>query len=117
MKVGYIIGPFRAPSQWEMAQNIRNAEILGYHVAALGAMPLIPHSNTGNFHGTFTDEFWIEGTKELLHRADFAITVAALDLPWKYSTGSVGEVKECLRREMPVFHDLSALKLWLKENQ
>lgn len=23
MKVGYIIGPFRAPSQWEMAQNIK----------------------------------------------------------------------------------------------
>ena len=62
MKLGYIIGPFRAPTAWEIEQNVRNAERLGLEVAKLGAFPIIPHAITRFFHGLLSDEFWLEGT-------------------------------------------------------
>ena len=115
MKVVYIIGPFRGKSHWEVAENVRNAERLGLEVAKLGAMPLIPHKNTENFDGLLTDEFWIEGTKELLRRSDAAITVTAIEIDYSKSTGSRGEVHEMLEiLKRPVFHDLTDLKRWLK---
>jgi hypothetical protein len=46
MKFGYIIGPFRAPTVWQVEQNIRIAEELGFEVAQLGVFPIIPHANT-----------------------------------------------------------------------
>lgn len=114
MKLGYIIGPFRAPTLWEIANNVRNAETLGLEVAKLGAFPIIPHANTFLFHGQLTDEFWLGGTSVLLSRADFAITVGAIQKPWRQSTGSVAEValaKEC---NIPMFHHLHQLGIWLK---
>lgn len=116
MKVVYIIGPFRGKTHWQVYQNVLNAERLGLEVAKLGAMPLIPHKNTENFDGLLDDEFWVEGTKELLRRADAAITVEALGINWRASTGSSGEVHEMedvLKR--PVFHNLATLARWLAE--
>ena len=114
MKVVYIIGPFRGKSHWEVAENVRNAERLGLEVAKLGAMPLIPHKNTENFDGLLTDEFWIEGTKELLRRGDAAITVAAIGIDYTKSDGSLGEVIEMEKiLKRPVFHYLHSLQQWL----
>ena len=53
MKLIYIIGPYRANIQWILAQNVRNAQMLGFEVGKLGAMPVIPHKNTENFNGLF----------------------------------------------------------------
>jgi hypothetical protein len=97
MKVIYIAGPYRAPTAWGIAENVRAAERVGLEVARAGAMPLIPHANTAHFHGECTDELWIEGTLELLRRCD-----AAVFLPnWHHSTGSRCEWAECMRRDMP----------------
>jgi hypothetical protein len=113
MKIVYVIGPFRAPTNWDVCKNVRCAEALGLEVAKLGAMPLIPHKNTENFNGLLDDVFWIEGTQELLRRADAAITVEAMGANWKQSVGSVGEVKEMTKLGKPTFHSLDSLKLWL----
>jgi hypothetical protein len=115
MKLGYIIGPFRAPTNWEIQQSVRNAEILGLEVARLGAFPVIPHKNTENFYGLLTDEFWLQGTEGLLLKCDFAITVAAICLPWEQSSGSVGEVRTCKLNNIPLFHNLPRLATWLKQ--
>jgi hypothetical protein len=118
MKVVYVIGPYRGKTHWEVVENVRRAEQLGLKVAMLGAMPLIPHKNTENFDGLLDDDFWLEGTKELLRRADAAITVEALDLPWRYSVGSAGEVKEMVDvLKRPVFHSLDSLRLWLTDQR
>jgi hypothetical protein len=113
MKVVYVIGPFRAKYHWLVCNNVRNAERLGLKVAKLGAMPLIPHKNTENFDGLLTDQFWIEGTKELLDRADAAITVEAIGIDWTGSQGSVGEVERCRETGKPCFHTLPDLLAWL----
>ena len=118
MKFGYVIGPFRAATTWGIAKNVHNAALVGAELIALGVFPVIPHKNTDVFHGTSSDEFWIEGTKLLMERtADFAITVEALGLPWKHSAGSVGEVEHMLHLNRPVFHSLRPLRAWLEHEE
>lgn len=114
MRVIYIIGPFRAKTNWDVQLNVRTAEMLGLEVARLGAMPLIPHMNTANFDGLLTGQFWVNGTLELAARCDAAITVEALGHSIQGSKGSEGEIAqfEALRR--PVFRTLPALRAWLE---
>jgi hypothetical protein len=109
MKVVYIAGRFRGNTAWEVAENVRIAERVGFEVARLGAMPLIPHANTAHFDGTFTAEFWLEGTLELLRRCDADLTVDN----WLKSAGAQLEVVEARKRGMPVFHDHGDLAEWL----
>lgn len=117
MKVIYVIGPFRAPTPYEVRQNIRAAEQVGLEVARLGAMPMIPHMNTANFDGQLTARFWIEGTLELASRCDAAITVEALGYSIKGSKGSEGEIAQFGALRRPVFRTLSALRAWLESAQ
>lgn len=93
----YIAGPFRAPTAWGMAENVRAAERVGLAVARLGAMPLIPHANTAHFHGEGEDQLWVDGTLELLRRCDAAVFIPG----WPKSSGSRGEWEEARRIGMP----------------
>jgi hypothetical protein len=117
MKVVYIIGPFRAKNHWEVMQNVLRAEMLGLVVARSGSMPLIPHKNTENFNGLLDDDFWLEGTKELLRRCDAAITVEAINYSCDDSAGSKGEIDEMIKLGRPVFRSLPGLLAWLKKEQ
>jgi len=108
MKVAFIAGPFRGKNAWEVEQNIRRAEEVGFEVAKLGIMPLIPHTNTRFFDGTLTDEFWLEGTQELLKRADMVVLTSP-DAP-KVSEGTFGEVELSGTINIPVYESVEALK-------
>lgn len=112
VKVVYIAGPFRAETAWGIECNIRRAEELGWWVAFLGAMPLIPHANTRFFHGSMPDEFWLKGTLELMRRCD---AVALVD-GWEASSGARVEVEEARRLGIPVFTSIHHLEDWLKGN-
>lgn len=103
MLVIYVAGPFRSPTQWGIAENIRAAERIGLLVARAGAMPLIPHANTAHFHGQCDDQFWLNGTVELLRRCDAAVFIPK----WHLSSGSCGEMREAARLDMP-FLDLGS---------
>lgn len=109
MRVIYIAGPYRGKSAWAVEQNIRRAEELAFQVAEAGAMPLCPHANTRNFNGTLTDEFWIEGTLELLRRCDAVILVKG----WEKSSGTRGEIEEAKKLDLPLFYDQCELRAWL----
>jgi hypothetical protein len=97
MKVIYIAGPVRAPTPWDVTENIRAAERWAFEVAKLGFMPLCPHSNTGHFHGSLSETFFIDGTAELLRRCDGAVFIPG----WPKSMGSQGEFKICAERRIP----------------
>ncbi len=106
MRVVYIAGPFRAPTSWGVAQNVRAAEVVGLLVANAGAMPLIPHANTAHFDGEATGQFWLDGTMELMRRCDAVVLVPG----WEGSVGACAEKAEADRLGLPVFaYDLERL--------
>jgi hypothetical protein len=109
MKIVYIAGKFRGADAWEVHKNVQEALKVGFEVAYRGGMPLIPHSNTHPFDGTFEDAFWLQGTLELLRRCDAVMTISN----WKASKGATAEVEEAKRLGIPVFEDLSELMRWL----
>ena len=113
MKIVYVAGPFRGANGWEIEQNVRRAEKLGYQVCHMNAMPLIPHANTRCFHGVGEDQFWLDGTMELLRRCDAVI----LTHDWERSKGACAEVEEANRLGLPVFHHLHQLARWLVEGR
>lgn len=111
MKVVYIAGPFRAKTAWQVEQNVRRAEEAALEVARLGAVPLCPHTNTRFFDGELTDDFWLDGTVELLIRSDAILMVDG----WRESAGATREYYTACERRMPVFFVdyLAALEDWL----
>ena len=113
MKIVYVAGPFRGKTAWDVEQNVRRAEEMGFKVAELGAMPLMPHANTRFFNGLFTDDFWITGTLCLLERCDAMIVLPG----WENSTGTKGEIRLCEDRDIPYFFKLNDLKEWLESFQ
>jgi hypothetical protein len=109
MRVVYVAGKFSAPDQWQRSRNVRAAETVAFAVAEVGAMPLNPLANTANFFGTLRDEFWYDGTLELLRRCDAVILVPG----WEGSKGVAAEVKEAERLGMKVFTRVEELKEWM----
>ena len=121
MKVVYIAGPFTASTAWQIEQNVRRAEEVALKVAKLGAMPLCPHTNTRFFHGQCTEEFWYEGTLELLRRCDAVYVVEHGDGTYT-SVGVTREIYEAKKMQIPVFNAAfdseeawAALIEWFKE--
>ena len=99
----YIAGPYRAPTTWEIHQNIHNARAWGAVVAKHGAYPIIPHSNTAHMDGAADDKLWLAGTLELMRRCDAAIFING----WQNSKGSLIEHKTAKELHIPVL-DVSA---------
>lgn len=110
IRVVYIAGPFRDHTAWKVEQHVRLAEDLSYAVAQLGAMPLCPHTNTRYSHGTLTEQFWLDGTLELLSRCDAVIVTG----DWKQSEGARAEVIAARQLSIPVFETIDALREWLR---
>lgn len=110
MRLVYIAGPFRGATPWDVHCNVHEAELLGLEVAKLGIYPVIPHAMTRNFDKLLTDQFWLDGTLELMMRCDALITTER----WNLSSGARTEV-ETMRSLFPhkqVFHSLDSLKAW-----
>ncbi len=105
-------GKFSGANTWEVRQNVNAAEKVAFQVAELGAMPLCPHTNTANFFGTISEEFWYEGTLELLRRCDAVILAPG----WGASKGVAAELAEADARGLPVFHSTDTLAIWLQEH-
>lgn len=101
MKTIYVAGPFRAPTTWQIEQNVRAAESLGLLVAKCGAMPIIPHANTRFFQGELPDSFWLDGTLELLKRSDGM----AVRRGWQTSSGTRGEIAWAEANRLPIFYE------------
>lgn len=109
MKVVYVAGPYRAPTHWGVVQNIRRAEEVGLEVAKLGVMPCVPHLASGSFGGEMPEEFWLEGTMDLLRRCDAVVLVPG----WRESRGTLDELCEAGALKIPVFYSPATLGRWL----
>ena len=111
MKLVYVAGRFSGVNRACVERNIAAAVEVGLGVAKVGAMPVVPHSNTSHedYEALQPYEFWIEGTMALLERCDALITVPG----WEASDGACGEVKRAGELGMPRFHSLVELEEWL----
>lgn len=110
MRVVYTAGRFRGKTPWDVAQNVRRAEVAALEVARSGAMPLCPQANTSLFDGQLAGWFWVDGTLELMRRCD---AVYVFDEQWRKSEGTVGEILEAISLSLPVFLTLAVLQDWV----
>lgn len=118
MKTIYIAGPFRAATAWAVENNIRAAERWGLEVARLGAAPVIPHTMYRFFHGTLSDDFWLEAASTLLLLCDGMLVIEHLfSSTWRESKGTNAEVLKMLQLERPTFFlddfEEGALATWI----
>src|SRR5689334_3714622 len=110
MKVVYVAGPFRGPTHWAIAQNIRAAEALALEVWKLGNVAVIyPHANTAHFTGELQDRAFLEADLEILRRCDAVIFTP----DWERSEGAIDEREEAIVHNIPIFHEVADLKYWL----
>jgi len=103
----YVIGPFRAPTEYQRRKNIAMAEAVALGVAESGAHFFCPHMHTAHFDGLLTDEYWLGLGIAWLAECDAAVLVPGwqdyLDpSSQRASRGSIAEVAECGRLGMEV---------------
>jgi hypothetical protein len=111
MKVIYIAGPYRAPSEWDVVLNIRSAEAAALNVWRNGGAAICPHKNTAMFGGACPDEGWLQGDLEILRRCD---AVFAIDLWWE-SVGAKAEIELAGSLGIPVLYKFKEVKDFLRD--
>ena len=99
LKVIYILGKYRAATEWGVEQNIQAAEQAALYVWQLGGVALCPHKNTAHFGGACPDETWLAGYLEMLRRCDAAYAM----VDWRESKGATAEVELAESLGLPVF--------------
>lgn len=97
----YIAGKFRGPTPLDVRRNVEAARDLGFRVAQAGGYPVIPHTMTVDFDKQLTDEFWLQGTMELLKRCDAIVLTAN----WMQSSGARAELVMAESLNMPSWFD------------
>ncbi len=89
-----------------MEQNIRHAETLALEVWRAGYAAICPHSNTRFYQGAAPDNVWLDGDLAILAKCDAILMTDN----WEKSSGARAEMQFALRRFIPVFTSLEALK-------
>lgn len=120
----YVAGPF-SPTVSQKARglsvkqaiedNTNRAIIAGYDLAALGVMPIVPHTAHGGHPMLETIQpydHWIEATEELLMRCDLALFLPR----WEESRGARHESNLCAREGIAQFGSVLELQNWLCGN-
>jgi len=110
MKVIYIAGPYRGPTNWAIEQNIRRAEELALEVWKLGHAAICPHANTRFFQGELPDENWLDGDLEIMRRCDAVL----LTEDWEKSFGAREEFIHAIEIGVRVFETIEELKEFFK---
>jgi hypothetical protein len=109
MKLICIAGPYRAKTEHEVLNNIRNAEALAIKVWQSGCACICPHKNTAFLGGVADDEVWLRGAVEMVERADAVLCVDG----WQLSEGASREVVAARNRLVPVFERFEDFERWL----
>ena len=100
MKLAYVAGPYRAPTESGVVANIRAAEAVAIELWKMGYAVICPHMNTALMGGVCPDDVWLKGDLVMLRRCDLVVTVPG----WSASMGATEEVKEADMRGIEVFH-------------
>lgn len=121
MKLVYIAGSYRAKGDATVAGNIERAKRRAVEVCEkLGDsdwFPLTPHLNTAHFEDQsaltgISDEYWLDGTMQLMACCDAVLLVDAKSTT--ASSGTRAEIAEAVRLGTPVFGTIEELIEYVK---
>lgn len=99
MKVVYVAGPYTAETDWQRGINIKKADIVNAQLWRFGFCSICPHKITAFYSGLCDESVFIEGGLEILRRCDVVVLVEG----WVKSGGTLGEIEEAIRLEIPVY--------------
>jgi len=115
MKVAYIAGKYRAKTEWEVQQNIRNAEAVALEYWRQDFAVICPHKNCAFLGGACDDSVWLNGDLEILKRCDIIVMLEG----WEQSEGACHERavaiehgKEIVYRVTTTETELEVAKIW-----
>lgn len=107
-RVVYVAGPYRAPYEYQVMENILAARNVAAEIWKMGGVALCPHLNTMLMGGIVEDDAFLSGCLELLWRCDAVLMIGE----WGTSTGSMLERDQAIRMGIPVFYDLEEARRW-----
>lgn len=97
----YIAGPYSAPTQEGIEENVKAAQKLGAELMTAfpgKVLAVVPHSIGKGLEDRGDYKFWCAATLELMKRCDGVV----LRHNWHNSPGALGEVDAALRLRMPI---------------
>ena len=97
MKLIYVAGPYSAPTESGVFDNIMRARAKGLELWKLGYGVITPHMNTA-FMGLTYEEV-MPGDLEILSRCDAIYLLKG----WRQSKGAVREWKRALTRGLEIY--------------
>ncbi len=100
MIVFYTAGPYRALGAWRTELNIRIAENAAQMLRRHGQYVICPHTNCRYSDYDVRDEQYLAETMELMRRCDVVLVLPG----WQDSAGTIGEINEAERRQMPLLY-------------
>ena len=83
----YVAGPFGAPTEFQIHQNIERAFAVAAALWAKGYGVLCPHANTANMGGLATREMFLRGDLAWVAVTDIIVMMDT----WLLSQGAIGE--------------------------
>lgn len=107
----YVAGPYRADTIYKIKKNIEKAEETAMELWKAGFSVICPHKNTAFFDGELSDDSWMIGGLEVLHRCNALFLMG----DWEYSKGSIKEEKYAVENGIPIFHNVSHAVDYFKE--
>lgn len=110
MKIVFIAGPYRAPTEWGVHSNIQRAEQAAVAIWKLGISVICPHKNTAYFGGAAPDRVWLDGAQEQLRRSDAIFLVSGFER----SEGAQNEIALAKELGLPIFKKIEEVEHWLK---
>jgi hypothetical protein len=111
VRLVYICAPFRGPTEWARAENVRNAERFALSVWRCGAVAISPQANSSRFDGQMPDQVFLDGYLELLRRCD-ALLVCGPE-----SAGMAAEVALAREIALPIFYTVEELSDWIRREE
>lgn len=104
----YIAGPYRAPTESGVFENIMRARQAAIEVWRAGGTALCPHLNTAFFGGLMPDEVWLEGDLEMLRRCDGIMMLPG----WPGSAGASKERSFAMNNGIGLFEHYDPFSDW-----
>ena len=100
MKIIYVSGPYRAPTEQLRFQNILNARDAAVKLWQKGWAVICPHLNTMHMGGIMgNDEIFLDGDVEIVKRCDALFMLE----DWHESKGANVEFAVAYNRSLPIY--------------